>query len=307
MQQAIENFLRHLQDERDASAHTLKSYREDLQQALVYWHNALGRSPSPSEITTRQVRAYLAWLHERNYSRNTIARRLAALRAFFRFLCRQQILQENPAEGIRSPRRQLKLPQFLTETDAERLLDAIPDSGGGTRRNLAQRLAPRDRALLEVLYSAGLRVSELVGLNLEDVDLDGGTLLVRGKGKKERLALLGKPARQALNAWLQHRREWLRHLGRDCPAVFINKNGSRLSSRAVRELVRKYTLLAGINTRVTPHTLRHTFATHLLDRGADIRAVQELLGHANLATTQVYTHVTTRRLQDKYRAAHPRA
>jgi integrase/recombinase XerC len=307
--QAVRDFLRYLEDERDASPHTRKSYREDLEQALQFWRNTLGHLPTPSEISTRHVRAFLAWLHQQNYSRSTIARRLAALRAFFRFLCRQQILDENPAESIRSPRRELKLPHFLTESDTEKLLEVAHRGRNGSQRKSgsAARLAVRDRALLEVLYSAGLRVSEVVGVNLEDLDLDGGTLLVRGKGKKERLALLGKPARRSLLEWLQQRQELLRHLGRDSPAVFINKNGSRLSTRAVRDLVRKYTLLAGLSGRVTPHTLRHTFATHLLDRGADIRAVQELLGHASLSTTQLYTHVTTRRLQDKYRAAHPRA
>jgi site-specific recombinase XerD len=188
--QAVRDFLRYLEDERDASPHTRKSYREDLEQALQFWHNTLGHLPTPSEISTRHVRAFLAWLHQQNYSRSTIARRLAALRAFFRFLCRQQILDENPAESIRSPRRELKLPHFLTESDTEKLLEVAHRGRNSRQRKSgsAARLAVRDRALLEVLYSAGLRVSEVVGVNLEDLDLDGGTLLVRGKGKKERLA-----------------------------------------------------------------------------------------------------------------------
>lgn len=297
-QEALAAFLCHLRDERDASSHTLKSYREDLQQALQFWQSSGQHVTDIAEITTRQVRSFLAWLHQRGYSRSTIARRLAALRSWFRFLCRQEVLRENPAEGIHSPRREHKIPTFLTESDTERLLEAVPSNG---------RLAARDMAVLEVLYSAGLRVSELAGLTLDDLDLEGGTILVRGKGKKERLAILGQAAVKALRAWLLERENLLKRLRRTAWHVFINKNGTPLSTRGVRDLVRKYTLLAGLSGRITPHTLRHTFATHLLDRGADIRAVQELLGHASLATTQIYTHVTTRRLQDKYRAAHPRA
>lgn len=297
-QEALAAFLCHLRDERDASSHTLKSYREDLQQALQFWQSSGQHVTDIAEITTRQVRSFLAWLHQRGYSRSTIARRLAALRSWFRFLCRQEVLRENPAEGIHSPRREHKIPTFLTESDTERLLEVVPSNG---------RLAARDMAVLEVLYSAGLRVSELAGLTLDDLDLEGGTILVRGKGKKERLAILGQAAVKALRAWLLERENLLKRLRRTAWHVFINKNGTPLSTRGVRDLVRKYTLLAGLSGRITPHTLRHTFATHLLDRGADIRAVQELLGHASLATTQIYTHVTTRRLQDKYRAAHPRA
>lgn len=297
-QEALAAFLCHLRDERDASSHTLKSYREDLQQALQFWQSSGQHVTDIAEITTRQVRSFLAWLHQRGYSRSTIARRLAALRSWFRFLCRQEVLRENPAEGIHSPRREHKIPTFLTESDTERLLEVVPSNG---------RLAARDMAVLEVLYSAGLRVSELAGLTLDDLDLEGGTILVRGKGKKERLAILGQAAVKALRAWLLERENLLKRLRRTAWHVFINKNGTPLSTRGVRDLVRKYTLLAGLSGRITPHTLRHTFATHLLDRGADIRAVQELLGHASLATTQIYTHVTTRRLQEKYRAAHPRA
>lgn len=297
-QEALAAFLCHLRDERDASSHTLKSYREDLQQALQFWQSSGQHVTDIAEITTRQVRSFLAWLHQRGYSRSTIARRLAALRSWFRFLCRQEVLRENPAEGIHSPRREHKIPTFLTESDTVRLLEVVPSNG---------RLAARDMAVLEVLYSAGLRVSELAGLTLDDLDLEGGTILVRGKGKKERLAILGQAAVKALRAWLLERENLLKRLRRTAWHVFINKNGTPLSTRGVRDLVRKYTLLAGLSGRITPHTLRHTFATHLLDRGADIRAVQELLGHASLATTQIYTHVTTRRLQDKYRAAHPRA
>ncbi|MCS7166140.1 MAG: tyrosine recombinase XerC [Gemmatales bacterium] len=298
LQEAMVSFLRYLQDERDASEHTLKSYRADLEQAIGFWGSSSEVITTLDRITTRHIRAYLAWLHQQGYSRSTIARRSAALRSWFRFLCRQEVLQENPAEGIRSPRREHKIPAFLTESDTEKLLEAPSKQAG---------LSARDCVILEVLYSTGVRVSELVNLTLDDIDLEGGTILVRGKGKKERLAILGKAARRALRDWLQEREQLLARLGRESTALFLNKNGTRLTDRGVRYLVRRYSLLAALPGRVTPHTLRHTFATHLLDRGADIRAVQELLGHASLSTTQIYTHVTTRRLQDKYRAAHPRA
>lgn len=296
MHQTLADFLRYLSVERNASALTVKSYREDLTQAAEFF-----RSQGVSEterITTRLVRAYLAWLHEQGYAKTTTARRLAAIRSFFRYLHRNGQVRENPAETLRGPRQERKLPNFLTEADLNALLET-PSSH--------TPLGVRDRAILEALYSAGLRVSELVGLNLEDVDLDAGVATIRGKGKRERLALLGRPALKALKAWLEEREHLLATLQRQSDAVFLNLRGTRLTVRSVGRLVRKYLLQAGLNVRATPHTLRHSFATHLLDRGADIRSVQELLGHRNLSTTQVYTHLTTSRLHDSYRRAHPRA
>src|SRR5262249_6566997 len=228
------------------------------------------------------------------YAKTTIARRIAAVRSWCRFLCRQGTLNANPTDGLRGPRQDKKLPHFLSEDALTRLLEAPPAD---------TPLGLRDRAILETLYSAGLRVSELTGLNRGDLDLDSGLATVRGKGKRERLALLGPHALQALHAWLAVRPESVR--GKD--AVFLNKNGTRLTTRSIARLLAKYLAQAGLDPRTSPHSLRHSFATHLLDRGADIRSVQELLGHRSLATTQIYTHVTTNRLRDSYHQAHPRA
>jgi len=296
---ALAEFLTHLGLERNASDKTVKSYREDLTQALGFARERLKQgSVAPADWSTRLLRAFVAWLHEQNYAKSTIARRLAAVRSFGKFLCRQGVLQQNPALGLRGPRLEKKLPHFLTVADVQKLL-AAPDASAWA--------GSRDRALLETLYSAGLRVSELVGLDLADADLNDGVVVVRGKGKKERLALLGPAAVSAINGWLPERAALLQRAGADSPAVFLNKDGGRLTARSVGRLLTGYLRLAGLDPRTSPHTLRHSFATHLLDAGADIRGVQELLGHKSLNTTQVYTHVTTQRLQDSYRKAHPRS
>ncbi len=297
MEEALAEFLRHLALEKNASAHTVKSYREDLTQALDFFRQRLAsQAPGPDRLTTRLLRAYLAWLHEQGYAKTTVARRLAAVRSWCRFLCRQGTLEANPADGLRGPRQNRNLPHFLTEDDLARLLQTPPAD---------TPLGLRDRAILETLYSAGLRVSELTGLDLGDVDTDSGLVTVRGKGKRERIALLGPQALEALGHWLACRQTLARPRSKD--AVFLNKNGTRLTARSVGRLLEKYLALAGLDPETSPHTLRHSFATHLLDRGADIRSVQELLGHRSLGTTQIYTHVTTTRLHDSYQRAHPRA
>jgi integrase/recombinase XerC len=299
LEQALADFLAHLGLEKNASPQTVKSYREDLSQALQFLRDLTNQqSVAPDEWNTRQLRAFVAWLHGQKYAKSTVARRLAAVRTFGKFLCRQGILNTNPAVGVRGPRQEKKLPHFLTLEDVLRLLD-VP--GGATW------LGRRDRAILEVLYSAGLRVSELVGLNLPDVALVDGVLTIRGKGKKERLALIGEHATAALRAWMSDRPEVLTGASRVTDAVFLNRNGTRLTTRSVGRLLAKHLKRVGLDPRTTPHTLRHSFATHLLDNGADIRGVQELLGHKSLATTQVYTHVTAKRLNEAYRKAHPRA
>lgn len=300
MEEALAEFLRHLGLEKNSSDHTVKSYREDLTQAIDFFRTKLGtdRTLQPALLTSRLLRAYLAWLSEQGYAKSTIARRVAAVRSWCRFLCRQGTLATNPAEGLRPPRQDKKLPHFLSAEDLMRLLQSPPaDTPFGLR----------DRAILETLYSAGLRVSELTGLNIDDLDLNDGLITVRGKGKRERLALLGGPALEAMSAWLTARKELLAGRTRPQAAVFLNKHGTRLTSRSVGRLLEKYLAQAGLDPRTSPHTLRHSFATHLLDAGADIRSVQELLGHRSLGTTQIYTHVTTHRLQDSYRKAHPRA
>jgi integrase/recombinase XerC len=297
MHDLLADYLRHLAVERHASAHTVKSYREDLTQAVGYFQTQVS-SLKPDRLSVRVLRAYLAWLHEQGYARTTIARRLAAVRSWLRYLCRQSVLSKNPADGLRGPRQEKRLPHFLAANEVSKLVAAPADGPLGTR----------DRAILETLYSAGLRVSELVGLNIDDLDLDGGVLTVRGKGKKERLALLGGPATAAVKSWLTERERLRTGKGGDRSGpLFLNRFGRRLTTRSVARMLGKYLAPAGLDRRTSPHTLRHTFATHLLDAGADIRCVQELLGHRSLGTTQVYTHVTTTRLQDSYRAAHPRA
>jgi integrase/recombinase XerC len=295
MEEALAEYLRHLALEKNASAYTVKSYREDLVQALTFFRSRVpGKQLELTHLTTRLLRAYLAWLHEQGYARTTIGRRLAAVRSWCRFLCRQGLLTANPADGLRGPRQDRKLPHFLSERDLTRLLETPPAD---------DPMGLRDRAILETLYSAGVRVGELTGLNLDDIDLDSGLLTVRGKGKKERLALLGPQSLRALKDWLKVRGS----IGGRVPAVFLNKHGTRLTSRSVGRLLAKHLTAAGLDPRTSPHSLRHSFATHLLDRGADIRSVQELLGHRSLSTTQIYTHVTTTRLQESYHKAHPRA
>jgi integrase/recombinase XerC len=299
LEQGLAEFLTHLGLEKNASDKTVKSYREDLTQALTFAraHTKKPRT-DPADWDTRLLRAFVGWLHGQGYAKATVARRLAAVRSFGKFLCREGVLAENPAKSLRGPRPDKKLPHFLT-VDEVRALLAAPPAGTWAGR--------RDRAILETLYSAGVRVSELVGLNLADADLADGVVTVRGKGRRERLALLGPDAVAAVKLWLPDRSALLREAGKESPAVFLNKLGTRISTRSVGRLLVKHLRVAGLDPRTSPHTLRHSFATHLLDAGADVRGVQELLGHKNLGTTQVYTHVTTRRMRDSYRKAHPRA
>jgi integrase/recombinase XerC len=295
---ALASFLRHLAVEKNASAHTIKAYREDLGRAHLYWQTQLGKNASVQQISTRLVRGFIAHLHEQGMSKSTIARRLAAVRSWFRFLCRQGTLTSNPADGVRGPRKEKKLPRFLTEEKTEKLLHATEAD---------ESFGVRDHAILETIYSAGLRVSEAVNLNVDDVNLDDCVLLVRGKGKKERLAFVGASAKEALTAWLAERGKTLKENGKAMDAVFTNRFGTRITTRSIGRLLAKYLRREGMAGQASPHSLRHSFATHLLDRGAEIRGVQELLGHRSLSTTQVYTHLSTNRLQQSYQKAHPRA
>jgi integrase/recombinase XerC len=301
MDEALADFLRYLALEKNASDLTVKSYREDLNQVVAFFRDKYaGQIVTPAHINSRHLRAFSVWLHDQGYAKSTVARRIAATRSWFRFLMRQGTISANPAEGLRGPRQDKKLPHFMAEDALGKLLNApSPDT----------TLGLRDRALLETLYSAGLRVSELTGLNLDDIDLDAGVATIRGKGKKERLAFFGGPSLAALKTWLEARQVVLasNNKSNKADAVFLNQRGTRLTSRSVGRLLEKYLAEAGLDPRTSPHTLRHSFATHLLDHGADIRSVQELLGHSSIATTQIYTHVTTQRLKDSYQKAHPRA
>ncbi len=299
MEQGLAEFLTHLGLEKNASEKTVKSYREDLTQALAFARDRLKKQHvDPADWNTRLLRAFVAWLHEQKYAKTTIARRLAAVRSFGKFLCRGGVLSANPAQGLRGPRQEKRLPHFLTLADIHKLLAAPPGADWAGRR---------DRAMLETLYSAGIRVSELVGLDVLTVDLNDGIVTVRGKGKKERLALLGPDAVKALRAWYDDRAALLKAAGKDSSAIFLNNKGGRLTTRSIGRLLAKHLKAAGLDPRTSPHTLRHSFATHMLDAGADIRGVQELLGHKSLATTQIYTHVSTQRLQKSYQKAHPRS
>jgi integrase/recombinase XerC len=294
----ITQFLRYLDAERNASDLTIKSYREDLMDLADYLSEQLQGDRSPAEITPRDLRGYLAALHEAGYAKSSISRKLASLRSFYRFAQRRQMTESNPAKPLRNPRGSRKLPHFLTSSEVLLLLDA-PDRG--------DVMGLRDASILETMYSAGLRVSEVVGLNVGDCDFEDGIARIRGKGRKERLSPLGSFALKALRAYLAVRKLSPKApQGREAP-VFVNRFGNRLTTRSVARMLEKHIKLTGLDTRTTPHTLRHSFATHLLDRGADIRSVQELLGHKSLVTTQIYTHLTTASLREVYERAHPRA
>jgi integrase/recombinase XerC len=295
---AVERFLTYLRVERNASDLTIKSYREDLIALAEYLAGDEGSCPNPSGISAGELRGYVSAMHDAEYAKTTIARRLASLRSFFRFGQREQWSDGNPAKALRNPRKARKLPHFLTTDEIGRLLSA---PAGNDAANV------RDRAILEVMYSAGLRVGELVGLVDGDVDMSEGLLRVRGKGKRERLAPIGSYAARALKQWLKVRVLAKSIKENDAAPVFVSRLGRKLTTRSVARLLEKHLSAAGLDRRTTPHTLRHSFATHLLDRGADIRSVQELLGHKSLITTQIYTHVSTSSLRAAYEKAHPRA
>jgi integrase/recombinase XerC len=282
-------FLRYLSAERGASPHTVRSYRADLLDCLAFLERrGLGALP---DADARVIRGYLADLHDRGLARTSIARRLATLRSFFRFLIRRGRARVNPAREVRTPSLPGRLPAHLPIDQSEALFRPPPGDAEADRR---------DRAVLEVLYASGVRVAELSGLDVEDVDLREGSVRVLGKGRKERIVPLGAKAVESLRAYLG-----AREAARG--PLFRNARGGRLTVRSLHRVVRARARAAGLAGRVTPHTLRHTFATHLLDAGADLRLIQELLGHARLTTTQRYTHVSADRLAKVYDAAHPRA
>ncbi len=298
MQTAVDRFLRYLHVERNASDLTVKSYREDLTALTEYLTEGAGNPPAPASITPLDLRGYVAALHEAGYAKSSVSRRLASLRSFFRFAQREGLADNNPAKPLRNPRRDRTLPHFLSTNDIGRLLEAPPAD---------EPMGLRDRAILETMYSAGLRVSELVGINDGDLDFENGLVRIRGKGRRERLSPLGSFATRAVKRWFKQRRLHAREPQGPAAPVFVNKFGRRLTTRSVARMLEKYLKLTGLDLRTTPHTLRHSFATHLLDRGADIRSVQELLGHKSLVTTQIYTHVSTAGLREAYEHAHPRA
>ena len=286
----VEKFLNYLKVERDASPHTLRNYEKDLRllrQSLgdLPWENA--------ELL--HLRQFVADQRGQGLSKVTVARRVAAVRSFFRFLHREGYVPANPARVLTRPKQDRRLPAFLSEEEAVRLVEAPEGDAPGSLR---------DRAILETLYSAGLRVSELVGLSVRHMDWISGTLRVLGKGRKERLVPIGSYGIQAIRRYQKALGEKM--TDEDQP-LFQNRRGGRLTDRSVRRILNRYLTRVSTLKKISPHALRHSFATHLLDRGADLRSVQELLGHSSLTTTQVYTHVTTERLKRAYEAAHPRA
>jgi integrase/recombinase XerC len=295
---AVGHFLHYLAVERNSAALTVKSYREDMTALAEYLGQLYGSAPSPDQITPQDLRGYAAALHDAGYAKSSVARRLASMRTFFKFTQREGLTKGNPAKPLRNPRRERTLPHFLSSDELAKLLATPPAN---------QAMGLRDRAILETMYSAGLRVSEVVGINDGDLDHENALVRVRGKGRKERLAPMGSFALKAIVRWKAKRvLSPKAPTGRAAP-LFVNKFGNRLTTRSVARMLEKHLETAGLDQRTTPHTLRHSFATHLLDRGADIRSVQELLGHKSLTTTQIYTHVSTAGLLAVYEKAHPRA
>ena len=294
MHDSVHSFLENLRAEGHATPHTLRSYQDDMEIFSHYLEENQKEGSDPTVADPQRLRRYSAWLSSQGYAASTISRRLACLRSFYRYLRRQGTVTADPTSGLRNPRQPQRLPRLLRVDEVICLLDTIP---------VQTALGVRDRAMLETLYGGGLRVSELVGLNLDDVDFDTDLVRVRGKGRRERLSPIGRMATH----WIKHYLAIRQPAAPEEKAVFLNRYGSRLTTRSVGRLLEEHLARAGVTSAASPHTLRHSFATHLLDRGADLRSVQELLGHRNLTTTQIYTHVTRDRLLHIYQEAHPRA
>jgi tyrosine recombinase XerC len=286
---AIEKFASHLRTERNYSPHTIKNYQRDLKFLIGFLKD--------KKIDRSAAREYLLALEKKRYSRRSIARKLSSARSFFRFLLREKFVDQNPFKNLLTPKLPKKLPNFLYPDELKSLLEA-PD--------LKSPMGLRDRAILEVIYGTGLRVAEIIRMNINDVDFDEKEIKVLGKGSKERIVLFGSHAASSLREYMKEGRPHLLS-SKKTPALFINRRGGRLTVRSVERMIVFYAKKAGIVKKVTPHTLRHSFATHLLSGGADLRMVQELLGHVSLSTTQVYTHITKERLKEVYDSAHPRA
>ncbi|MGB4028909.1 MAG: tyrosine recombinase XerC [bacterium] len=299
MREQVNSFCDYLRGERNYSEHTITAYRRDILQFVDYLQEQ--GEEDWSRVDNLAIRGYLAHLLQQGYGRSSMARKLAALRSFFYFLQREGKTGHNPAAEVGTPKQGRKLPQFLYRQEIEALLQAPPAD---------TPLGQRDRALLEVLYSSGLRVSEVTNLRLQDLDFVRGEVRVVGKGRKERLVPLGGKAREALSHYLEQGRRELVVQNKGAGTtdiVFLNRWGKGLSARSVRRVVDKYVQELALAEGLSPHSIRHSFATHLLEAGADLRVVQELLGHANIATTQIYTHVSRQRLRTVYQRTHPRA
>jgi integrase/recombinase XerC len=305
MQELIDQFLEHLRYERNVSAHTLRNYQSDLEQFLTHLappdqHNKR-TLPAITDLDHLTIREWMASLHQQKKKKSSIARKLAALRTFFQFLVREGLLEQNPAKLVSTPRAEKKLPQHLSIEDAIRFIET-PDPESD--------LGKRDRCILELMYATGVRVGELVTINLSDLDFKNQLIRVTGKRRKQRIVPFGDPAAEALKIYLTVRERFLQAAPislREEEALFLNYQGTRITTRSIGRLVEKYIrICAGVHN-ISPHALRHSFATHLLDSGADLRDIQELLGHARLSTTQIYTHVSMEKLIAVYDKAHPKA
>ena len=294
MQKELRAFLDYLRHEKNASPHTIASYERDLKQLAAYLKE---RNVSLRKTDNVVLRGFLAKLYEKRDKKSTVARKLAAIRSFFQFCIRKRWLEDNPAKVVATPKQDKPVPSFLSEEDMAEFLD-LPKTD--------KPLDLRDKSLLELLYATGLRVGELVGINLEDINFEERLIRVRGKGKKERLVPFGKIAEASLKHYIRARS--LIHKGEiNDSALFLNYRGARITARSVERVVDKYIHFTAMRRKISPHSLRHSFASHLLSRGADLRVIQELLGHESLATTQKYTHLDLKQLMDVYKKSHPRS
>ena len=310
----LERYLLYLAAERNASGHTVDSYRMDICDFAerMLKKNLYKEDADWKNVTLGDARDFVVAMQEEELAKSSMTRKLSAMRSFFRFLERETVTAYNPFSGLKSPKNQKLLPKYMSVDEVSRLL-AAPEIfwqnalAGGFCKNggSAAFAAARDTAMLEVIYSGGLRISEAVGMDLQDLDLNAGIMKIRGKGKKERLAALGRPAVRALDDYLPLRRQQVCSV--EEKAVFINHLGTRITARSFQRNFKDYLDQAGLPPDMTPHKLRHSFATHLLDAGADLRSVQALLGHENLSTTQIYTHISSERMKQIYNQAHPRA
>jgi len=337
MKQTIQKYIEYMRSVRNSSPHTLVNYGNDLEQFIAFLTPPGAETPKLGQVNHHLIREYVAHLHDTGLEKSSIARKLAALRSFFKYCVREGRLNENPARLVATPKLPKRVPVVLSAEEMNGFLNQLAGTGKGHEPEVEQRrqrnpkytadarnegisrgipedglLLPRDRAILELLYAAGLRVSELTGLNLADMDQKDQMLRVRGKGNKERIVPYGQKAAQALKAYWPVRDSLLEASGgggrgTGAEAVFLNYRGRRLTQRSVGRIVKKYVKLVNVNWDLHPHSLRHAFATHLLADGADLRAIQELLGHSSLSTTQRYTHATIRQLLEVYDKAHPRA
>jgi integrase/recombinase XerC len=320
MKPAIEKFLAYLRSVRNASAHTLRNYASDLQQFHAYLTPPDSPPARLTDIDHRVIREYLGYLHDQQLQKSSMARKLAALRSFLKFCAREGMVRENAARLVATPKLPKRVPSILSAEEMNEFLDGLATAGkprakrGAARpskaaQDAAALLLERDRAILELLYASGLRVSELTGLNLEDIDRKERMLRVIGKGNKERIIPYGSKAEEALERYWPIRAKLLARPGSggDVRAVFLNHEGRRMGNRSVARVVKKYVRLMNVNWDLHPHSLRHAFASHLLADGADLRAIQELLGHSSLSTTQRYTHASIRQLMEVYDKAHPHA